>query len=222
MRAVAPGVATGGHRSPVTGHRSRSLPDGLRPDDRRRAAPHRRAPSVASRRSTSTAATTRTRSGTRTPIASRARCSPPGCARATGWCCCCRRFPSTLFCYLGAARIGVITAGISTRYRRQEIGEILANADPRLVLTVGARRGRRVPRPDRVGARRARRASSASSASRARGPDTLAALLRGRRRGRRRSRRGRGGGRGRTTRSPSSTPAAPPARRRARCTTRRR
>jgi acyl-CoA synthetase (AMP-forming)/AMP-acid ligase II len=44
--------------------------------------------------------------------------------------------PEYLFCYLGAARIGVITAGISTRYRRQEIGEILANADPRLVLTV--------------------------------------------------------------------------------------
>src|SRR5262245_65243936 len=44
--------------------------------------------------------------------------------------------PEYLFCYLGAARIGVITAGISTRYRRQEIGEILANADPCLVLTV--------------------------------------------------------------------------------------
>jgi acyl-CoA synthetase (AMP-forming)/AMP-acid ligase II len=46
--------------------------------------------------------------------------------------------PEYLFCYLGAARIGVITAGISTRYRRQEIGEILGNADPRLVLTVEA------------------------------------------------------------------------------------
>jgi acyl-CoA synthetase (AMP-forming)/AMP-acid ligase II len=46
--------------------------------------------------------------------------------------------PEYLFCYLGAARIGVITAGISTRYRRQEIGEIIANADPRLVLTVEA------------------------------------------------------------------------------------
>src|SRR5215470_11636469 len=46
--------------------------------------------------------------------------------------------PQYLFCYLGAARIGVITAGISTRYRRHEIGEILANADPRLVLTVEA------------------------------------------------------------------------------------
>lgn len=45
--------------------------------------------------------------------------------------------PEYLFCYLGAARIGVITAGISTRYRRHEIGEILANADPRLVITVG-------------------------------------------------------------------------------------
>lgn len=46
--------------------------------------------------------------------------------------------PQYLFCYLGAARIGVITAGISTRYRRHEIGEILANADPGLVLTVDA------------------------------------------------------------------------------------
>ncbi len=45
--------------------------------------------------------------------------------------------PQYLFCYLGAARIGAITAGISTRYRRQEIGEILANADPRLVVSVG-------------------------------------------------------------------------------------
>lgn len=49
--------------------------------------------------------------------------------------------PDYLFCYLGAARIGAITAGISTRYRRQEIGEILANADPRLVLTVGGSDG---------------------------------------------------------------------------------
>jgi acyl-CoA synthetase (AMP-forming)/AMP-acid ligase II len=49
--------------------------------------------------------------------------------------------PDYLYCYLGAARIGAITAGISTRYRRQEIGEILANADPRLVLTVGTSDG---------------------------------------------------------------------------------
>ena len=49
--------------------------------------------------------------------------------------------PDYLFCYLGAARIGAITAGISTRYRRQEIGEILANADPRLVLSVGGSDG---------------------------------------------------------------------------------
>jgi acyl-CoA synthetase (AMP-forming)/AMP-acid ligase II len=40
-----------------------------------------------------------------------------------------------MFAYLGAARIGVITAGISTRYRRQEIRDILSNADPRLVIT---------------------------------------------------------------------------------------
>ena len=46
--------------------------------------------------------------------------------------------PEYLFCYLGAARVGVITAGISTRYRRHEIGAILANADPRMVLTVDA------------------------------------------------------------------------------------
>lgn len=49
--------------------------------------------------------------------------------------------PDYLYCYLGAARIGAITAGISTRYRRQEIGEILANADPRLVVTVGQGEG---------------------------------------------------------------------------------
>jgi acyl-CoA synthetase (AMP-forming)/AMP-acid ligase II len=46
--------------------------------------------------------------------------------------------PEYMFCYLGAARIGALTAGISTRYRRQEIREILANADPRLVLTVAS------------------------------------------------------------------------------------
>ena len=49
--------------------------------------------------------------------------------------------PDYLFCYLGGARIGAITAGISTRYRRHEIGEILANADPRLVLTVADSEG---------------------------------------------------------------------------------
>ncbi len=43
--------------------------------------------------------------------------------------------PEYMFLYLGAARIGVITAGISTRYRRQEIRDILANADPRVVIT---------------------------------------------------------------------------------------
>jgi acyl-CoA synthetase (AMP-forming)/AMP-acid ligase II len=46
--------------------------------------------------------------------------------------------PEYMFCYLGAARIGVLTAGISTRYRRAEIAAIVANADPRLVLTVDA------------------------------------------------------------------------------------
>jgi acyl-CoA synthetase (AMP-forming)/AMP-acid ligase II len=44
--------------------------------------------------------------------------------------------PEYMFCYLGAARIGVITAGISTRYRRHEIGAILGNADPRVLITV--------------------------------------------------------------------------------------
>jgi len=44
--------------------------------------------------------------------------------------------PDYMFLYLGAARIGVMTAGISTRYRRQEIRDILSNADPRLVITV--------------------------------------------------------------------------------------
>lgn len=46
--------------------------------------------------------------------------------------------PEYLLCYLGAARIGVLTAGISTRYRRHELREILANADPTMVLTVGS------------------------------------------------------------------------------------
>lgn len=44
--------------------------------------------------------------------------------------------PEYLFCYLGAARIGAITAGISTRYRHGEIAAILANADPRLVVSI--------------------------------------------------------------------------------------
>lgn len=46
--------------------------------------------------------------------------------------------PEYLLCYLGAARIGVLTAGISTRYRRLELREILANADPTMIITVGA------------------------------------------------------------------------------------
>lgn len=45
--------------------------------------------------------------------------------------------PEYLLCYLGAARIGVVTTGISTRYRRHELREILANADPTMVLTIG-------------------------------------------------------------------------------------
>jgi acyl-CoA synthetase (AMP-forming)/AMP-acid ligase II len=48
--------------------------------------------------------------------------------------------PEYMFYYLGAARIGAITAGISTRYRRHELGEILANADPTLVVTSAAER----------------------------------------------------------------------------------
>lgn len=83
--------------------------------------------------------------------------------------------PEYLFCYLGAARIGAITAGISTRYRRQEIGEILANADPRLVLTVGAGEG--VDFPALIESVR----GGAPSLERivrfdGEGPDTLAAL----------------------------------------------
>lgn len=46
--------------------------------------------------------------------------------------------PEYLLCYLGAARIGVLTAGISTRYRRHELREIVANADPTMLLTVGS------------------------------------------------------------------------------------
>ena len=42
--------------------------------------------------------------------------------------------PQYMVYYLGAARIGVITAGISTRYRSQEIEAILENADPSLVV----------------------------------------------------------------------------------------
>jgi acyl-CoA synthetase (AMP-forming)/AMP-acid ligase II len=49
--------------------------------------------------------------------------------------------PEYAFCYLGAARVGVITAGVSTRYRRHEIGEILANADPKLIVTVDTAEG---------------------------------------------------------------------------------
>ena len=84
--------------------------------------------------------------------------------------------PEYLFCYLGAARIGVLTAGISTRYRRQEIGEILANADPRLVLTVdGADDAQFVPMIE------AARAQAPSLERVVRfagdGPNTLAELL---------------------------------------------
>lgn len=84
--------------------------------------------------------------------------------------------PDYLFCYLGAARIGAITAGISTRYRRQEVGEILANADPRLVLTVGSSDGVDFPAlVDSV-------CDAAPSLERVvrfdgTGPDTLAALV---------------------------------------------
>ena len=77
-------------------------------------------------------------SGTRTPIASRAALLAAGLRKGDRLVLLLPPIPEYLFCYLGAARIGVITAGISTRYRRQEIGEILANADPRLVLTVDA------------------------------------------------------------------------------------
>jgi acyl-CoA synthetase (AMP-forming)/AMP-acid ligase II len=84
--------------------------------------------------------------------------------------------PQYAFCYLGAARIGAITAGISTRYRRQEIGEILANADPRLVVTIGDAEG--VAFPALIDAVR-ERAPSLTRVVRfdGEGPDTLAALL---------------------------------------------
>jgi acyl-CoA synthetase (AMP-forming)/AMP-acid ligase II len=84
--------------------------------------------------------------------------------------------PDYLFCYLGAARIGAITAGISTRYRRQEIGEIVANADPRLVLTVGESDGVDFPAliaSVRAGAPSLQRIVRFGGA----GDDSLAALL---------------------------------------------
>lgn len=49
--------------------------------------------------------------------------------------------PEYMVLYLGAARVGVLTAGISTRYRRQEIREILMNAEPRLVITTQTEAG---------------------------------------------------------------------------------
>ncbi|MGH7787169.1 MAG: class I adenylate-forming enzyme family protein [Candidatus Binatia bacterium] len=84
--------------------------------------------------------------------------------------------PEYLFLYLGAARVGVITAGISTRYRRQEIGEILANADPRLVVTVD--RDAEVDFPALLDAAR-RQAPSLERIVRfdGNGADSLAALL---------------------------------------------
>lgn len=84
--------------------------------------------------------------------------------------------PEYLFCYLGAARIGVITAGVSTRYRRIEIQEILANADPRLLVTVGAAGG--VEFSPLIEAARAQ-APSLREVVRfdGTGPGTLAALL---------------------------------------------
>jgi acyl-CoA synthetase (AMP-forming)/AMP-acid ligase II len=84
--------------------------------------------------------------------------------------------PEYLFCYLGAARVGIITAGISTRYRRHEIGEILANADPSLVLTVDGAEDVQF-----VSLIEAARAQAPSLARIVRfavdGPDTLAELL---------------------------------------------
>jgi len=84
--------------------------------------------------------------------------------------------PEYMFCYLGAARIGVITAGISTRYRRQEIGDILANADPRLLIHVdGVGDVRFAPLIDEA----RRQPSSLADVVRfeGHGPDSLAALL---------------------------------------------
>lgn len=84
--------------------------------------------------------------------------------------------PEYACAYLGAARIGAITAGISTRYRRQEIGAILANADPRLVVTTTEDAGVDFPAlvaSVREGAPALARVVRAAGD----GPDSLAALL---------------------------------------------
>ena len=44
--------------------------------------------------------------------------------------------PLYLVAYLAAARLGAVTTGINARYRRTEIGHILARARPRLLLAV--------------------------------------------------------------------------------------
>src|SRR5262249_22123843 len=41
-----------------------------------------------------------------------------------------------LVAYLAAARLGAVTTGINARYRRTEIGHILARARPRLLVAV--------------------------------------------------------------------------------------
>ncbi|MEA2625323.1 MAG: fatty-acyl-CoA synthase, partial [Candidatus Binatota bacterium] len=47
--------------------------------------------------------------------------------------------PEYMIAYLGAARIGMVTSGISPRYRRHEIRHILASSTPRAVIITGAR-----------------------------------------------------------------------------------
>jgi fatty-acyl-CoA synthase len=49
--------------------------------------------------------------------------------------------PGYLIGYLGCALVGAITVGISTRYRRHELRHILADAEPRLVVSVGSSAG---------------------------------------------------------------------------------
>src|SRR5262249_61221187 len=44
--------------------------------------------------------------------------------------------PLYLVAYLATARLGAVTTGINARYRRTEIGHILARARPRLLLAV--------------------------------------------------------------------------------------
>lgn len=44
--------------------------------------------------------------------------------------------PFYLVAYLGAARLGIVTAGVNTRYRRREIGAILASSEAEVLVAI--------------------------------------------------------------------------------------